>query len=97
MSTSSPVNPYEPPRESAPPANKFSDQDAEAVAELRKRVDELEKRVGRSWVVHKNVFLRICGVWGYWLLGYALIAALGYGGAFFVIFVIWLITGRWPW
>jgi hypothetical protein len=92
MPTSSPVNPYEPPREAAPVPSRFSDQDAAELAELRRRVADLEKRVGRSWIVHSNFFLRICGVWGYWLLGYLLIVAV----VFSVMLIVRLITGKWP-
>jgi hypothetical protein len=46
------------------------------VAELRLRVSELERQLNYSWVVHPNFFLRSFGVFGYWLVGYAVLAAI---------------------
>jgi hypothetical protein len=92
MTTSSPINPYESPRESAGKQSEFSDGEVAELADLRRRVSELERRVGRSWVVHGNFFLRIFAVWGYWILGYGLMVAV----VFAVMGLIWLATGRWP-
>ena len=79
MPTSSPTNPYEPPREARPQAPDFSDPAAVELADLRRRVDELERRVGSSWVVHPNFLLRVFAVFGYWVVGYAILAALAGG------------------
>jgi len=92
MATSSPINPYESPCEATARAPSFSERDAAELAELRERVADLERRVARSWIVHPNIFLRIFGVWGYLVLGYALIVV----PVFAVMSVIWLITGTWP-
>jgi hypothetical protein len=70
----------------------FSDRDTAELADLRRRVNELERRIGRSWMVHGNVVLRIFAVWGYFLLGYIMLLAI----AFPVILVIRLVTGGWP-
>ena len=77
MTGSSPTNPYESPREAAPRVvpRDFSDDSAE-LADLRRRVGELERRVGKSWVVHPNFFLRVFGIFGYFLVGYALCIAV---------------------
>jgi hypothetical protein len=88
MSLSSPTNPYESPREAGPNAGSFTDRDSE-LADLRRRVAELERQVGRSWVVHRNIFLRIFAVWGYLLLGYAMLAAVVWG----IMGLIWLVRG----
>jgi hypothetical protein len=96
MSTSSPINPYEPPRTDTSKPPNFRDQDAVELADLRLRVTELESRVGRSWHVHKNIFLRIFAVWGYLLLGYALLWAVLGTVAMVVMVVVRLVTGQWP-
>ena len=87
MSLSSPGNPYESPRETTQLSN-FTDREAD-LADLRRRVLELERQVGRSWVVHRNIFLRIFAVWGYLLLGYAMVAAVVWG----IMGLIWLLRG----
>jgi hypothetical protein len=78
MTTTSPTNPYEPPREPAPRAvPDFSDRDAVELADLRRRVAELESKVQRSWFTSGNILHRVVAVWGYLLLGYiALVAAI---------------------
>ena len=90
MTTSSPINPYEPPREPALPAN-FSDRDAVELADLRRRVGELERQVGRSWLVHGNLFQKVLAVWGYLLLGYVMVLSV----AFSVMLIIRMVTGDW--
>jgi hypothetical protein len=77
MSTSSPTNPYETPRDPTPVAfapGNFADRDSAELADLRRRVAELEKRLGRSWVVHPNFFLRAFSVFGYFFVAYAMLA-----------------------
>ena len=86
------LNPYEPPREAAPRQPDFSDREAAELADLRRRVVDLERRVGRSWFVHGNFLLRIFAVWGYFLLGYAIIVAV----FFSLMAIVWLVTGHWP-
>ena len=90
MATSSPTNPYESPRAASERRPDFSEKDATELAELRRRVEELERRLGRNWLVHRNHLLRLCGVWGYWLIGYARIVAL----AFATMALFWLVSGR---
>ena len=89
--SSTDFNPYESPRDPNLPRNQFADDRAE-LTELRRRVQELERRVGRNWLVHPNWLLRICGVFGYWILGYMFLAALFFG----VMALIRLASGHWP-
>lgn len=77
MSTSSPINPYESPRETAEPSQEPGDTETAAIMDLRRRVSELERRVSYSWVVHPNFLLRSFAVFGYWLVGYAILAVIG--------------------
>jgi hypothetical protein len=82
MTETSPTNPYESPREASPTKAGFSDSQTTELEDVRQRLSELERRVRYSWVVHPNFFLRVFAVWGYWLLGYAIIAAIAAGGMF---------------
>jgi hypothetical protein len=91
MSAPSPDNPYQSPRDAEPKQPDFSDRQAE-LADLRQRVLELERQVGRSWFVRGNFLLRIFAVWGYFLLGYAMMVAT----VFAVMAIIWLMSGQWP-
>ena len=91
MTTSSPVNPYEPPREPSFPPN-FSDRDSVELADMRRRISELERQVGQSWMVRGNLLLKTLAVWGYLLLGYMIVLAV----AFSVMLLIRLVTGGWP-
>jgi hypothetical protein len=80
MTQTSPTNPYEPPREPAPRSiPDFSDRDAAELADLRRRVAELEQKVKRSWFVGGNFALRVVAVWAYLLLGYAVMLAVVFG------------------
>jgi hypothetical protein len=91
MATSSPTNPYESPREATPKRLDFSDDRAAELADLQRRLSEMERRLQHSWVTHPNVFVRTCGVWGYFLLGYGIMIAIALGvGA-----LVWLVTGHW--
>jgi hypothetical protein len=54
-------------------------------------VAELEKRVNSAWVVHPNYIFRMAAIWAYWLLGYALVAAI----AATIMFVMGLLSPRW--
>ena len=91
MTTSSPVNPYEPPREpSLPPS--FSDRDAIELADLHRRISELERQVGQSWMVRGNLLLKTLAVWGYLILGYMVLLAV----VFSAMLVIRLVRGGWP-
>jgi hypothetical protein len=65
-------NPYESPRTEVQSTPSFRDSDSEVV-ELRRRVEELEKRLGRNWLVSRNQYLRILGIWGYLFIGYMLV------------------------
>jgi hypothetical protein len=80
MTPTSPMNPYEPPRE---PAQRsvpdFSDRDAAELADLRQRVAELEMQVKKSWFTNGNIFHRVLAVWGYLLLGYVVMLAAVFG------------------
>jgi hypothetical protein len=91
MSTSSPINPYEPPQSGPGVRPDFGDREEAELTDLRRRVQELESRVNRSWLVHRNVFLRILAIWGYLLLGYAILWAI----VGTVIFIVWLASGHW--
>jgi hypothetical protein len=91
MTTSSPINPYEPPREPALPHG-FSDREAVEVAELRRRVSDLERQVGRSWLVHGNLFQKVLAVWGYLLLGYVMVVS----AVLSIMLIIRLLTRVWP-
>ena len=92
MTPTSPTNPYEPPREAVPQSvPDFSDRDAELV-DLRRRVEELEKGLRRSWLLHPNMFLRMATAVGYAVLGYAVIV----GSVFLIMFLFWLASGVWP-
>ncbi len=90
MTTSSPINPYEPPREPSLAPN-FSDRDAVELAGLRRRVNELEQQTVRSWFVRGNLFQKILAVWGYLLLGYAMVLSV----VFSVMLIIRFVTGDW--
>lgn len=68
-------NPYEPPRFTDKPT--FSDT-APDLAALERRVAELESRVNKSWFVGRHFLYRMFAVWGYFLLGYALFAAIAF-------------------
>jgi hypothetical protein len=93
MTPTSPTNPYEPPREPAPRSvPDFSDRDAAELADLRQRVAELEKRVGRSWLVHRNFFVRLITVWGYFFLGYMILLAAMFG----IMAIMSAFAGDWP-
>lgn len=63
-------NPYETPRVEAFHETPRSDSD------LEKRVAELEKLVAESWFLRRHTGYRIAAVWGYFLLGYAIVAAI---------------------
>ena len=90
MTTSSPINPYEPPREpSLPPS--FSDRDAVELADLRRRVGELEQQAARSWFVRGNLLQKVLAVWGYLLLGYVMVLSV----FFTIMLIIRLIRGDW--
>jgi hypothetical protein len=91
MATSSPTNPYESPGEAKDRPPDFSDRETAELADVRRRLEALERRVGRSWMVHSNVFLRILGVWGHFLLGYALVFAI----VFVTAAIVWLVSGHW--
>ena len=92
MTPTSPTNPYEPPREPVPRSVlDFSDRDAAELADLRRRVAELEQTVSRSWF-NGSILRRVLAVWAYFLLGYAAIAAIALG----VMSIIAAITGEWP-
>jgi len=90
MTTSSPVNPYEPPREPSLPPN-FSDREVVELADLRRRVSDLERQAQRSWMVHGNLFQKILAVWGYLLLGYVMVLSV----VFTIMLIIRLIRGVW--
>lgn len=92
MSLSPPSNPYESPRDAAPRHPDFKDPEAAELADLRRRVLELERQMGRSWFFHRNFFVRIFAVWGYFLLGYLFMVFV----VLTVMTVVWLITGEWP-
>jgi hypothetical protein len=70
-------NPYEPPSEDASAAPNFRESDSEVV-ELRRRVEALERRLGKNWLVSPNQFLRMFAVVGYLFLAYALIASIAW-------------------
>jgi hypothetical protein len=91
MRTSSPTHPYESPRGTSAERPDFSDRDAAELIDLRRRVEELERRVKRSWMVHPNIFSRVMGVLGHFLLGHGFIIAV----ALAVGCVIWSFTGQW--
>jgi hypothetical protein len=65
-------NPYQSPRRDSKPS--FSDEIPPT--ELERRLDELERRVSRSWMLSPNFFLRIVAIWGYFFLGYLLLLAI---------------------
>jgi hypothetical protein len=69
-------NPYESPRE-APIAAQLGDGDPE-VAQLRRRVEALEKRLASNWLVSQSRILRILGATGYFVLAYALICVIAF-------------------
>jgi hypothetical protein len=95
MLTPNPINPYEPPQTESSPPPDFDDEDVAELAELRKRVADLESRVGNSWLLHKNPLLRIVAVWGYLLLGYLILWAIVGAVALVVLIVAKLVTGQW--
>jgi hypothetical protein len=76
------LNPYEPPKipSSGTP---FAERSADIV-ELEQRIAELECKVARSWFLRANPLHRVVAVWGYFLLGYAMIAMVA-------IPIIWLL------
>jgi hypothetical protein len=77
MSEARPTNPYESPREPGQPRlADFSDRDSD-LADLRRRVHELERRLERSWF-HGGPWRRMLAVWAYFLLGYGLILGIGF-------------------
>jgi hypothetical protein len=84
-------NPYESPRDPNRPPNQFADDRGE-LADLRRRDQDLERRLGRNWLVSPNWLLRILGIWGFLFLGYLILFAV----IFSVMFVFYLATGRWP-
>jgi hypothetical protein len=63
-------NPYETPRVEAFQEAPSSD------SELEKRVAALEKLVAESWFLRRHTGYRIAAVWSYFLLGYAIVAAV---------------------
>lgn len=96
MATSSPINPYEPPQSGPVARPDFSDRDEAELAELRRRVAELESRVGRSWHFHKSIFLRTFAVWGYLLLGYGMLYVVALPVVLLWFVIVRLVTGNWP-
>ncbi|HEX5104168.1 MAG TPA: hypothetical protein VFV87_10175 [Pirellulaceae bacterium] len=93
MTQASPTNPYEAPREPVPRSlPDFSDREAAELADLRRRVMELEKQVGNSWFVRGGVLRRVLAVWAYLLLGYGVMLAVVFG----IMAIISAVTGEWP-
>jgi hypothetical protein len=64
--------------------------------DLRRRLEGLERRLNASWILHSNFLVRGLGVLWYWLIGYGLIAAIGFAVALAVIAILRLATGDWP-
>lgn len=75
-----PENPYETPRVQA-----FRDTPRDN-SDLERRVAELEKLVEGSWLLRRSPIYRVVAVWGYFLLGYATLGAIG----LFLVFLNWL-------
>ena len=67
-------NPYEPPSTE----NKPSFRDETPRDELERRIAELEGRIAKSWLLGKNILLRVIAIWAYFLLGYAMIGMVVY-------------------
>jgi len=82
MAVSSPTNPYESPREAT---SNFKDSDAPQIADLQRRIAELERRLGKNWLVSSNHLLRILGIWGYLILGYMVVITI----FFAIMSVVW--------
>lgn len=90
MATPQTPNPYEAPQSETQSTPNFRDGDPDVV-ELRRRVEELEKRLLKNWLVSPNRILRGLGVLGYFLIGYALLAVLIYSILGIVMLVWWLL------
>jgi hypothetical protein len=65
------------PREAAGAPREFGQEGAAELADLQRRVGELKRRMRYSWIVHPNFFLRILAVFGYWIVGCAILALIG--------------------
>jgi hypothetical protein len=74
---SSPLpNPYEPPREPDPIS--FREDSPSSIARLEQRIAQLEAQLEKSWFLRPNILFRIFAVLGHFLLGYGLIAIVGF-------------------
>ena len=74
-------NPYQPPGEAVPVADRgspFTDSDGgeDRLAVLEGKVRLLERRINDTRLVSPRFFLRMLAVWGYWILGYILLVAI---------------------
>jgi hypothetical protein len=65
-------NPYDSPRPETLPFTPIG----ASFADLERRVAALERQVARSWFLRQNFLARTFAVWGYFLLGYAMFAAI---------------------
>jgi hypothetical protein len=64
------ANPYEPPKELR---SNFADG---SPSDLELRVAALERQISNSWLHHRNIFVRVFGVWAYIFIGYLILAAI---------------------
>jgi hypothetical protein len=85
-------NPYEPPRSTEESTLSFRDDQSE-VAELRRRVEELEKRLINNWMVSPSRLRRMFGVLGYFFLGYGLLCVIIYA-VFGLVTLTFYLLGR---
>jgi len=76
-------NPYESPQVESLPFTPI----ASSTAELERRVAELERQVSQSWFLRPNFLARVFAVWAYFIVGYAMFAAV-------VMPLVWIID-RW--
>jgi hypothetical protein len=90
MTAPSDPNPYEPPRFAGESTPNFRDSDSE-VGGLRRRVEELEKRLGRNWLVSPSQFKRVFGVVGYFFAGYMLIGGIAWVCMLLINLVMYLL------
>lgn len=78
------TNPYEAPRADGVVAP-FGDN---YTTDLERRVAELERQVASSWFLRRNLLWRVIAVWGCFVVGYAMLAAIA---APVILLIEWLL------
>jgi hypothetical protein len=85
------TNPYQSPRSFPIPSSQAespllaSESRDETIAALEARVAQLERQLAQNWLLSPHLLKRAFGVFGYWIIGYAL-------AALFILPILMLLT-----